>query len=187
MARLSVVMIAKNEAPVIADCLERLDWADEIVVLDGGSSDETVEVARKYTDKVFIESDWQGYGVQRQRAQSHASGDWVLMIDADEHVSAELKQSIQHVLQQDDRNKAYSMAILPWCFGRFLRHGGWYPAYKVRLYAKDKAAYGDQRVHEKLDFADGAVGPALMAINLASLPWLSWTMGPIPCRSTNAS
>lgn len=154
MARLSVVMIAKNEASVIASCLERVDWADEIVVLDGGSSDETVEVARKYTDKVFIASDWQGYGIQRQRAQSHASGDWVLMVDADEHVSAELKQSILSVVQQDDRKKAYSFAILPWCFGRFLRHGGWYPAYKVRLYAKEKAGYGEQRVHEKLSFAD---------------------------------
>jgi len=155
MARLSVVIIAKNEAPIIPACLERLDWADEIVVLDGGSTDDTVEIARQYTDKVFVAADWQGYGVQRQRAQSHATGDWILMIDADEHVSPELKQSILDVVQQDDRNTAWSMAILPWCFGRFLYHGGWYPAYKVRLYASDKAQYGDQRVHEKLDFAPG--------------------------------
>lgn len=155
MTRLSVVMIAKNEAPVIASCLEHLDWVDEIVVLDGGSSDATVEITKQFTDKVFVEADWQGYGVQRQRAQQRATGDWVLMIDADEHVSSELKKSIQAVVQQDDRNLVYSVAILPWCFGRFLRHGGWYPAYKVRLYAKDKASYGNQRVHEKLELASG--------------------------------
>lgn len=155
MARLSAVMIVKNEALVIAACLERLTWADEIVVLDGGSSDATLEIARQYTDKVSVEADWQGYGVQRQRAQKKASGDWILMVDADEHVSPDLKQSILTVVQQDERNKAYSVAILPWCFGRFLRHGGWYPAWKVRLYAKDKATYGDQRVHEKLHFSPG--------------------------------
>jgi (heptosyl)LPS beta-1,4-glucosyltransferase len=153
MTRLSVVMIAKNEAPILAGCLEKLDWVDEIVVLDGGSSDNTVEVARRYTDKVFVAADWQGYGVQRQRAQLYATGDWVLMVDADEHVSPELKQNILAVLQRDDRNMAYAIPILPWCFGRFLRHGGWYPAHKVRLYARDKAHYGDQRVHEKLEFA----------------------------------
>lgn len=155
MATLSVVMIAKNEAPIISSCLERLGWVDEIVVLDGGSSDETVEVTKQYTDKVYVAGEWQGYGVQRQRAQEKASGDWVLMIDADEHISDELKQSIQNVIAKDDRTKAYSIPILPWCFGRFLYHGGWYPAHKVRLYPKDKAQYGDQRVHEKLDFSPG--------------------------------
>lgn len=155
MARLSIVMIVKNEALALAACLEQLSWTDEIVVLDGGSTDATLEIARQYTDKVFLEADWQGYGVQRQRAQQRATGDWVLMLDADEHVSSELKQSILDAVEEDDRNKVYAVAILPWCFGRFLRHGGWYPAYKVRLYAKDRASYGDQRVHEKLDFMPG--------------------------------
>lgn len=155
MATLSVVMIVKNEGAILAGCLEKLDWVDEIVVLDGGSSDDTVEVARRFTDKVFVAADWQGYGIQRQRAQSHATGDWVLMVDADEHVSPELKQEIIEVLRRDERSSAYAIPILPWCFGRFLRHGGWYPARKVRLYARDRAGYGDQRVHEKLDFAPG--------------------------------
>ncbi len=155
MASLSVVMIAKNEGDILAGCLEKLDWVDEIVVLDGGSGDNTVEVAKRFTDKVFVDSDWQGYGVQRQRAQAKASCDWVLMVDADEHVSPELKANVLSVLAEDNRDTAYSIPILPWCFGRFLRHGGWYPAHKVRLYARDKAAYGDQRVHEKLDFAEG--------------------------------
>ena len=155
MPQLSAVLIVKNEAAILAACLARLDWVDEIVVLDGGSVDDTVNIARQYTDKVYVESEWQGYGVQRQRAQSHASGDWILMVDADEHVSVELKISIQTVTEADDRSKAYSIPILPWCFGRFIHHGGWYPARKVRLYPRDKACYGDQRVHEKLAFEAG--------------------------------
>ena len=124
MPQLSAVLIVKNEAAILAACLARLDWVDEIVVLDGGSVDDTVNIARQYTDKVYVESEWQGYGVQRQRAQSHASGDWILMVDADEHVSVELKISIQTVTEADDRSKAYSIPILPWCFGRFIHHGG---------------------------------------------------------------
>ena len=155
MPSISVIIITKNEAARIRQCLESITWVDEIVVLDGGSSDDTANIARRFTDKVYVESEWQGYGVQRQRAQSHASGDWVLMVDADEHVSAGLKKSIQIVTETDDRSKAYSIPILPWCFGRFIRHGGWYPARKVRLYPRHKASYGDQRVHEKLAFEAG--------------------------------
>lgn len=155
MARLSVVLIVKNEASMLTECLASLSFADEIVVLDGGSVDGTVEIAQRYTDKVIVNADWQGYGMQRQRAQNAASGDWVFMIDADERVTPELQVSIQAAIVRDDRNIAYSMPILPWCFGRFLRHGGWYPAPKIRLYAREKARYGDERVHEKLYFDPG--------------------------------
>ena len=155
MASLSIVFIVKNESVILNQALFDLDWADEIVVVDSGSTDDTVEIAKKYTGNVFIYSDWQGYGIQRQRAQSHASGDWVLMLDADERVSPELKKEIQTVVQQNDQSIVYAMPILPWCFGRFIRHGGWYPAHKVRLYPREKAQYGDERVHEKLSFADG--------------------------------
>ena len=155
MTSLSVVMIVKNEADTMAACLESVAWADEIVVLDSGSSDDTVEIARKFTDKVFVEDDWQGYGIQRQRAQANASGDWVLMIDADERVTPELRAEIQQVLSTNDQSKAWAMPILPWCFGRFIRHGGWSPAPKVRLYPRLKARYGPERVHEKLSFDEG--------------------------------
>jgi (heptosyl)LPS beta-1,4-glucosyltransferase len=148
-------MIVKNEAANLAASLERVTWADEIVVLDSGSSDNTVEVARSYTDKVFVADDWQGYGVQRQRAQEHATSDWILMIDADEQVTVELKADIERVLQANDQSKAWAMPILPWCFGRFIRHGGWYPAPKVRLYPRLKGRYGSERVHEKLNFDAG--------------------------------
>ncbi|MFO7604411.1 MAG: glycosyltransferase family 2 protein [Gammaproteobacteria bacterium] len=155
MASLSVVLIVKNEAAIIEAALSGLDWADEIVVIDSGSTDDTQAIARKYTQQVYEYRDWLGYGVQRQRAQSHATGDWVLMLDADERVSSPLQQEITRVVQLNQQDRAYAVPILPWCFGRFIRHGGWYPAHKVRLYPRHQAHYGDDRVHEKLIFAEG--------------------------------
>jgi len=150
--RLSIVLIVKNEANTIAECLEPLNWADEVVILDSGSSDATVEIAKRYTDKVFVNDDWQGYGVQRQRAQSMASGDWILMLDADERFTPELVASIQQVIKTDDRNKVYALPRLSYCFGSFIRHCGWYPDYVTRLYPREKATYNDVRVHEKLSY-----------------------------------
>ncbi|MDH5572806.1 MAG: glycosyltransferase family 2 protein [Gammaproteobacteria bacterium] len=148
---LSVIIICLNEEASIKDCLESVKWVDEIIVVDSGSTDRTLEIARQYTDKVFVEIDWQGYGIQKQRAQDKATGRWILSIDADERVSTELRIEIESVIQ-GDANAAYSMPILPFCFGRFIRHGGWYPAPKVRLYPRDKAHYGSQQVHEKLEY-----------------------------------
>jgi len=88
--RLSVVMIAKNAADLLPDCLASVTWADEIVLLDSGSTDATVEVARAAGVQVYINTDWQGYGIQRQRAQQFATGEYVLMIDTDERVTPAL-------------------------------------------------------------------------------------------------
>lgn len=149
---IAAVLIVKNEAPVLAACLQKLDWVNEIIIQDSGSTDTTLDVARKFTDKIFVDTDWQGYGVQRQRAQSHATTNWILMVDADEHVTDELKAEIQKVVSGNDQSTVYELAILPWCFGRFIRHSGWYPAYKVRLYPNAVAKYGNERVHEKLHY-----------------------------------
>jgi (heptosyl)LPS beta-1,4-glucosyltransferase len=154
VARLSAVLIVKDEAEGLADCVEGFVWADEIVIVDAGSTDDTVAVAQRYTDKVYVESDWQGYGVQRQRAQRYASGEWILMIDADERVTPELAAEIRSVVNGDDQSRVYALPRLSYCFGRFIRHGGWYPDYVVRLYPRDAAAYGDERVHEKVRYGD---------------------------------
>lgn len=155
MVRLSVVMIVKNEAPTLAACLEKLTWADEIVVLDSGSSDDTIEVARRYTNKVFTATDWLGFGAQRQRAQSYATGDWVLMVDADEILTPELTVEIRAVVENDKSlSSVYALPRLSCCFGRFIRHSGWYPDYVVRLYPRERAGYNAARVHEKLEYPD---------------------------------
>ncbi len=152
MPTLSAVLIVKNEQDSLSECLDILSWVDEIIVVDAGSSDRTIDIAKKFTQKVFSEPDWQGYGLQRQRAQSYASGDWLVMIDADEHVTPELRASIQSVIKQNDVSKIYALPRLSWIFGRFIRHSGWYPDYVNRLYPRSKANYGDEKVHEKLHF-----------------------------------
>jgi len=151
---LSVVLIVKNESAMIADCLASVDWADEIIVIDSGSRDDTTEIARNYTDKVFTEEDWQGFGVQRQRAQQHASGDWILMLDADERVTPELAEEIRQVVATNNQQYVYSVPRLSYVFGRFIRHSGWYPDYVTRLYPRTQAGYDASRVHEKLVYPD---------------------------------
>lgn len=155
MPTLSIVIIVKDEAENLPACLDTVSWADEIVVLDSGSEDATVEIAKRYTDKVYVNADWQGYGVQRQRAQARATGDWVFMLDADERVTPELRASIEAALAADERDVVYAVARLSWVFGRFIRHSGWYPDYVTRLYARERAAYGPDRVHEKLVIPEG--------------------------------
>lgn len=152
MATLSVALIVKNEELNLQECLETVKWADEIVVLDAGSNDKTIEIAKKYTDKIFVNDDWQGYGIQRQRLQAYTTSDWVLMIDADERLTPELIIAIKEILDKDNKNIVYSLPRLSWCFGKFIRHSGWYPDYVTRLYSKDKAQYNSKLVHEKLEF-----------------------------------
>lgn len=150
MAKLTVAMIVRNESANLRACLESVKWADEIVVLDSGSNDDTVAIARAYTDHVHVEADWQGYGVQRQRAQARASGDWVFMIDADERVTPDLREAIERIVVADDRSVVGAVPRLSFCFGRFIRHSGWYPDYVVRLYPRERARYDDAQVHEKV-------------------------------------
>lgn len=153
--RLSVVMIAKNAADLLPDCLASVAWADEIVILDSGSTDNTVDIARAAGAKVFTDTDWQGFGIQRQRAQGHATGDYVLMIDTDERVTPELQQAIQAVLSSPQPGAVYSIARRNYFLGRFMRHSGWYPDRVMRLYERGRFQYNDNLVHESLA-CDGA-------------------------------
>ena len=153
MPTLSVAMIVKNEAQDLAQCLDSVkDWADEIVILDSGSTDETEQIARRYGAKFYQHTDWQGFGKQRQLAQQYVTSDYVLWLDADERVSDELRRSIQQAVQQNQPNAAYQLPRLSEVFGRQIRHSGWYPDYVVRLYRTQFAKYGDELVHEKVHY-----------------------------------
>lgn len=150
MATLSAVLIVRNEAANLRACLASVRFANEIVVVDSGSTDDTVAIAREYTNQVFVETDWRGYGVQRQRAQSLARGDWIFMIDADERVTPRLQAEIERLVARDDRNVYAAVPRLSFCFGRFIRHSGWYPDYVVRLYPRERARYDNASVHERV-------------------------------------
>ncbi|SFO04813.1 glycosyltransferase family 2 protein [Xenorhabdus japonica] len=149
--RLSVVMITKNAADLITDCLLSVNWADEIIVLDSGSTDTTCQIASEMGAKVYSNTEWSGFGRQRQLAQSYASGDYIFMIDSDERVTPELKASIEQVLANPDDNKVYSCARLNLFMGQFMKHSGWYPDKVIRLYCRERYQYNDNQVHESLD------------------------------------
>ena len=152
---LSVIMICRDEADRIGRALESVkDWADEIIVLDSGSTDGTPEICRRYTDRVEI-TDWPGYGAQKQRALERASGDWVLSLDADEVVSDDLRREIDLILSR--QRPHYSGYRVPWltmAFGRALHFGHWSRA-PLRLAARKAVRFTDAQVHEKLVVISG--------------------------------
>jgi len=157
MPTLSVAMIVKNEAHHLAQCLDTITaWVDEIVILDSGSTDATQQIAEQYGAKFYQNTDWPGFGKQRQLAQQYVTSDYVLWLDADERVTPELRQSIQAAIAQDAPNTAYKIPRLSEIFGHKIRHSGWYPDYVIRLYRKDFAHYGDQLVHEKVELPANA-------------------------------
>jgi len=147
---LSVVVITKNEAAVIARCLASVAWADEIIVLDSGSVDDTAEIARQHGAKVTTYTDWPGFGPQKNRALALATGDWVLSLDADEWVSAELHAEIANVCAVADHCLAFRIPRQSSYCGRVMRHSGWWPDYVTRLFKRGAAKFSDDLVHEKL-------------------------------------
>jgi glycosyltransferase involved in cell wall biosynthesis len=147
----SIIIITKNEEHDLRDCLKSVTWADEIIVLDSGSTDKTLEIAREYTSYVFTSPDWQGFGIQKNRALAYASCDWVLSLDADERVSDELRIEIQHAISKENAT-IYSMPRLSSYCGKFIRHSGWWPDYVARLFKRGSAAFSNDLVHERLVF-----------------------------------
>jgi glycosyltransferase involved in cell wall biosynthesis len=152
---LSVIIITKNEVEHIGRCLDSISWADEIIVLDSGSEDDTVSICRQYTDKVY-ETDWPGFGIQKQRALNKATGDWVLSIDADEIVTAELRAEIELALLQD-KFQAFEIPRLSSYCGKEMRHGGWWPDYVLRLFRRDCGYFTETIVHERI-IVEGQIG-----------------------------
>ena len=155
--KLSVILITKNEAANIRACLESVAWADEIIVVDSGSSDDTVAIAREFTPHVY-KHDWPGFGAQKNRALGYATNEWVFSIDADERVTPELRAAIEAVLRkEEDACAAYRVSRLSSYCGRFMRHSGWHPDHIMRLFRRDAAHFSDDLVHERL-LVEGQIG-----------------------------
>ncbi len=152
----SVVVLTRNEAANIARCLKSVQWADEIVVVDAESMDETCEIAERMGARVIVHP-WEGGGRQADFALAQASGDWVLMVDADEEVSPALASAIREVVKRSEPFVAYQVLRVDRVLGRWLRHGGFYPHYEIRLFKQGHVRHDPRPVHRRA-IPDGPVG-----------------------------
>lgn len=149
---LTAVIIARDEEESLKELIPSLQsFVDHIVVVDGGSSDGTVAIAERLGARVIPAPDWQGYGIQRRRGEEAVPEGWIFMIDADERVPPPLAEEIRRAILEGEHHPAvYTIPRLSWVFGKFLRHGGWYPDRVARLYRKETAGFDESVVHEKL-------------------------------------
>ncbi|HDH06103.1 MAG TPA: glycosyltransferase family 2 protein [Nitrospirae bacterium] len=148
MFPVSVVIVTNNEELNIEDALKSVADAKEIIVIDSFSADRTVEICRKYTDRVY-QHEWQGFAGQKQMAVDYAEGPWVLILDADERVTPELKAEITENIADTDCSGFY-MPRENYFIGKRIRHSGWWPDNTLRLFRKDKGYLEPREVHEKV-------------------------------------
>jgi len=153
---LSVVIITYNEESNIGRLLESTRPADEHIVLDCGSTDRTLEIARAFGALTFTE-EWKGYSAQKNSAIEKATGDWVLSLDADEAVEPELMEEIRRVIERNSQVNGYSMPRKNYFLGRWIRHGGFYPDRKLRLFRRGRGRFVERQVHEVVQ-VDGPTG-----------------------------
>ncbi|MEO8248574.1 MAG: glycosyltransferase family 2 protein [Burkholderiales bacterium] len=147
-ATLSVIIVAKNEAHQIRECIDSVAFADEVLVLDSGSSDDTVAKAREAGATVHV-TDWPGFGPQKARGVALASCDWVLVLDADERIGAALREEIEAVLSGPAAD-GYRLPRRSSLCGTFIEHGGWRPDYTLRLVRREVAGFSKHVVHEHM-------------------------------------
>ena len=155
-AKISVSLITLNEEDNIRPCLESVKWADEIVLVDSFSTDRTLEIASEYTDRI-LQREWVGINDQRQYALEQCANDWVLCVDADERVTPELRDEILSLFADEEPScDGFSIPRRTYFLGRWIRHCGWYPGYKLRLFLKTKGRFGDNDPHDQV-LLDGKV------------------------------
>ena len=149
MATLSVVFITLNEEKKLGATLKTVQWADEIIVVDSGSTDATLEIARAHGAKIFSEP-WKGFSAQKNSAIEKATSDWVLSLDADEALEHELADEIRSVLNGPSDINGYYIPRKNILFGRWIKHGGWYPDAKLRLFRRGTGWFVERAVHESM-------------------------------------
>ncbi len=150
MKQLSVVIITYNEQQNIQACLDSVRWADEIVVVDCFSTDDTVKACLEYTQKVF-QRPWPGYGMQKNFGIEQATYEWILILDADERITEMLRDEIKEMMSQENMESVgYHIPRRNFWYGKWIRWAGMYPDYQLRLFKKSAGRYNDVAVHENL-------------------------------------
>jgi glycosyltransferase involved in cell wall biosynthesis len=153
--KLTVTVITRDESANLGAALDSVSWADEILVVDSGSADDTVEIARRRTSRVLVR-DWPGYSAQKNYAAGEASHDWILSLDADERVTPALAAEIRGLLAENPTARGYRVPRVSFYLGRWIRSTDWYPDYQLRLYDRRVARWAGL-VHEGVE-VDGPVG-----------------------------
>ena len=156
MPKISTIIITYNEEKNIRRCLSSIDWVYEIVVVDSGSTDDTKKIASEFTQRIF-DIKWEGFGKAKEYAKDKASNQWILSVDADEVVAQDLKEEILNITKSEDSLDGYYIPRKSNFLGKWVKHGGWYPDYVLRLFKKDRAKFNHSRVHEKVE-VDGEIG-----------------------------
>ncbi len=158
MTRISFIIIALNEEEMIEDCLKSASWADEIILLDGGSTDKTLKIAQKYQAKIFSqevkEKDWAAWHNQGKKL---AKNEWIFYLDADERVTPALKEEIKSSINHQSSVIAFAIPRRNILLGKEMQFGGWYPDYQIRLFKKNKLLRWEGQVHERPIF-EGELG-----------------------------
>jgi (heptosyl)LPS beta-1,4-glucosyltransferase len=146
---ISAVLITYNEERNIVDCLEAVKWVDEIVIVDANSQDKTLELCRKFTDKIY-KRPWPGFGPQKNFGIDQATSEWILIVDADERVPSALRDEILEIVKQPGEKVGYRIPRRNFWYGKWVRWAGMYPDYQLRLFKKSAGRYNDVLVHENL-------------------------------------
>ncbi len=154
--RVSTVVITLNEEDRLRACLESVAWTDELIVVDAESEDKTVHIAREFTEHVVVRP-WGGFAAQKNFAIAQAAGDWILSLDADEEVSPALRAEILETLEGRPTYAGFAMPRQNIFWGQWIRHGGLYPDWQVRLFKRGQGIFGERAVHESVRI-EGAVG-----------------------------
>ncbi len=147
--RLSVTIVAWNEEERLRACLESVAWADEIIVVDAESTDKTLHLAREFTDRVWVRP-WPGFALQKNFALDQATSDWVLSLDADERVPPQLADRIKAIMRADGAADGYVVPRQNIFWGAWVRHGGLYPDYQLRLFRRRAGRFAEDAVHESV-------------------------------------
>ena len=182
--KLSIAIITYNEEENIRRTLESVSWADEIIVVDSGSTDKTIAICRKYTDKVFHQ-DWLGFARQKNFAIDKTSGDWVLSLDADEPIEPALADEVKNIISSSQSLDGYWVPRRTFFLGKEIKHGGWYPDRNLRLFRRGKGEFEERVVHETIRVR-GVVGKTKHAILHFAYPDLASYLSSINKYSTLA-
>ncbi|MDP1678166.1 MAG: glycosyltransferase family 2 protein [Bacteroidota bacterium] len=160
---ISVIVITKNEEKNIKRCLQSVKWANEIIVVDAESTDKTVEIARSLNATIIVKR-WEGFAVQKEFAMHQAANEWIFSLDADEEVTNELKEEILQTIELPHALNGYEVPRKSFFLDRWIKNGGWYPGYQLRLLKKSKARMNHRPVHEGF-LIEGLIGTLKADIN----------------------